>query len=98
MTHSQWETLKWIGNICLLLSTVMMISPHVASSSITPWALFMIGNVIWLADSMHIKSWPWIWIALFLASWDAIIIISRLTGVQLFGILDILTPILNTIP
>lgn len=98
MTRTHWEVIKWIGNICLLLSTITMISPHVASTAITPWALFLTGNLIWLADSIHIKSWPWICIAAFLAVWDTIIIISRLTGVQFFAILDKIIPMLDTLP
>lgn len=98
MTQTHWEIIKWTGNVALLLATFTMISPQVASTAVTPWALFLLGNLIWLADSIHVRSWPWVYIAAFLAMWDMLIIISRLTSTQFFSILDPMITILNTLP
>lgn len=98
MTRTQWEVLKWAGNIFLLLATLTMMSPHAASSSITPWLLFLMANIIWFADSVHVKSWPWASIAAFLGTWDILIMVSRLTGVQVFSILDPLITIIDKLP
>lgn len=98
MTQTHWEILKWVGNVALLLATLTMISPHIAATAITPWALFLMGNLIWLADSIHIRSWPWVYIAAFLATWDTLIIISRLTGTEFFSILEPIITIINVLP
>lgn len=98
ITRSRWEAVKWLGNICLLFGTLVMISPVVASTAITPWVLFLLGNLIWLADSIYIRSWPWVYIAGFLATWDTLIIVSRLTGTQFFSILDSLITTLSVLP
>lgn len=98
LTPAQWEAWRWVGNICLMLATLTMVSPHVASAAITPWALFLMGNIIWFIDSVHQKSLPWASIAAFLGLWDILIMTSRLTGIQMFGTMDTLISWLNLLP
>lgn len=98
LTDKQWEVIKWTGNMCLLLGTIAMISPTVAATAVTPWVLYLIGNLAWLLDSIHVRSTPWIYIASFLAFWDVILIISRITGFYVFQVFDPIIHILNNLP
>lgn len=98
MTQTHWEILKWTGTTLLLLATLVMLSPTVASTAVTPWVIFLASNAIWFADSVHVKSWPWATVALMLGLWDTLIIISRLTGAQFLSILDPFIVMLNVLP
>jgi hypothetical protein len=73
-----WEKVKWIINGLYVLSTLMMISPEMASKSPLPWILYLIANAIWMIDSIVVKNKPWVWMAGFFVIWDAILILSRI--------------------
>lgn len=92
------EALNWLGTGCFLLGTISMVSTHAASVAYTPWLLYMIGNVIWLIDSIRQKQIPWATIAAFFVIWDTLIIASRVIGMQVFDALRPLINILETLP
>jgi hypothetical protein len=98
LTPQQWEVLKWFGNVCLILGTIAMISPQVASTAVTPWMLYLLGNGTWLADSIHTRNKPWIYIAIFLMVWDVLTITTRITGVHVFSVFDPFITFLNILP
>lgn len=98
LTDTHWEVIKWTGNVSLLLGTIAMISPTVAAVAVTPWILYLIGNLTWLADSIHTHNKPWIYIASFLAFWDVLVIISRVTGFYIFQVFDPIVHLLNNLP
>lgn len=75
-----------------------MISPHAAATAITPWMLYLIGNTTWIADSIHTRNKPWIYIGTFLALWDVLTIITRATGIHIFQMFDPLITFLNILP
>jgi len=75
-----WEKVKWIINAFYIAATLVMINPELASKSIVPWVLFLIGNIIWMIDSVMLKNIPWIWMAGFFVVWDTILILSRIYG------------------
>ncbi len=54
------EILKWVADLLFLSATMMMFSTRLASKSVWPWILFFTGNLIWMADSIMTKNYPWI--------------------------------------
>ena len=87
--NTRWEVIKWLGNVCYVLSTITMLNPTTASTAVTPWMLFFIGNLIWMLDSWYERNWPWVSLALFFMAWDVVIILTRLYNVTF------LQPIVN---
>lgn len=98
MSHSFWTYAKWFANICFMLATISLLSPHVASVSLFPWIAYLLGNGVWVMDSIHHKNWVWVWMAGFFSVWDVLLIITRLFGVEMFVILEPLVKILETLP
>lgn len=72
-----WSIFKWISTTCFIFATISMLSPIVAAQSVFPWILYLVGNVIWLLDSINIKNWPWIYVSLFFVCWNVLLILSR---------------------
>lgn len=72
-----WEPLKWLANGLFIGSTIIMISPSIASTSVLPWVFYLVANLIWFTDSAHTKNKPWFWMAGFFIMWDIVLILSR---------------------
>jgi hypothetical protein len=73
-----WERLKWVAAGSFVIATVMMLSQYLAAKSTLPWITYLIGNSVWMLDSIHIKNWPWVWLSAFFVVWDIVLIIDRL--------------------
>jgi hypothetical protein len=58
----------------------MLISPEVAARSVYPWTMFLIGNIIWIVDATYHKQYPWVWSCVIFATYDMLLIHSRITG------------------
>jgi len=86
---------NWLGTSCFIIATIMMTSPIVASTSITPWVLYGIGNSIWFIDSVRVANYPWACTSAFFTLWDILIIISR---IHQLTFMDSLIPFLHLIP
>jgi len=89
---------KWLANACYVLATVSLLSPLIASQALFPWIAYLIGNVVWMGDSYTNKNWPWFSLAVFFCVWDALLIVTRLIGVQFFSILEPLVTLLEKLP
>jgi hypothetical protein len=76
MTETIWKVLKWFGVFCFSLSTLIMLNPHVAATSITPWALFIVGNIIWVCWAYK-KDWALFGLSSFYLTWDIMLFASR---------------------
>ena len=74
--------MKWSVNLCFILATITMISPAVAARSIWPWTLFLIGNGIWLADSLVLGQYPWFFASIAFSLYDVLLIYSRVSGID----------------
>lgn len=85
---------NWISIICFIIGTLSMLSPIAASTLLTPWILFLLGNFIWLADSVHSRKTPYICVSSFFIVWDSLLIVSRIFGPS---VLDFLTPLITII-
>lgn len=90
MTKINWERIKWLANICFIVSTVLMLSPKIAATSCVPWAIFLVGNLVWGIDSARTKNYPWLTLAVFFGIWDSLIFTARLYNIE---ILEYITPI-----
>lgn len=73
-----WEKLKWFAAACFVVATIMMLSQYLAAKSTLPWIAYLVGNAIWMADSIHIKNWPWVSLSAFFVLWDVVLIVDRL--------------------
>ena len=98
LTPSQWNATKWIANVCFLIATVAMLSPTVAATAITPWAIYLVANGVWMWDSAIAKNWAWVWLAMFFCVWDVLLIVTRLFGFEFFAFLQPLVNILERLP
>lgn len=54
-----WEAAKWVAAICWLLATALLLSPKIAAESLVPWILFLVGNLIWVADNIRLRNIQW---------------------------------------
>lgn len=72
-----WEKVKWVSSMFFLAGTLIMLSPSIAALSILPWVFYMVGNAIWMVDSMIVKNKPWVWMAGFFVIWNIVLILSR---------------------
>lgn len=78
-----WEAAKWFAAFCWLLATLLMFSPKIAAESILPWATFLIGNFIWVADNIRLKNIQWIIPGLVFCALDIGLICSRVYGMNI---------------
>lgn len=69
--------LNWISTACYVFSTVLMISPTMASKSILPWCAGIVANIIFTLDSISKESKPWIALGVFFIVWQTVILITR---------------------
>jgi hypothetical protein len=76
MPETVWKVLKWFGVACFSLSTIIMLNPHVAATSVSPWALFIVGNVIWASWAFN-RDWALFGLSAFYFTWDVMIFASR---------------------
>lgn len=98
MTPSQWNITKWVANVCFLIATIAMLSPNVAATAVTPWAIYLVANCVWMWDSVVAKNWAWVWLATFFCVWDLLLILTRMLGVEFFSVLQPLVHILERLP
>lgn len=89
---------KWFANVCFALATISLLSPTVAAQSLFPWIAYLMGNSILITDSVYRRNWAWVWMAGFFSVWDILLITTRLFGIKMFGILEPLVKILETLP
>lgn len=92
MSNIYWEAAKWFSNICYIMGTIMLLSPTLASTAITPWCLFIMGQVIICTNFVCQRNWSFVVLSVFFFIWDTLIIIQRLTSSDLF---ITITPILS---
>lgn len=87
MSEKIWEVCKWLSNLCYVIGTVLLLSPVIASTAITPWCIFILGNTVLFVNFIRQRNWPFICLSIFFFAWDGLIITSRLTGVEYFNTL-----------
>lgn len=87
MSNKIWELMKWISAICYVCGTVLLLSPKIAATAITPWSIFLIGNTVQFINFLKQRNTAFICLSIFFFCWDAITITSRLTGIEYFSIL-----------
>lgn len=92
MSKQYWEAAKWFSNICYVLGTIMLLSPILASQAITPWCLFIMGQVVLFINFIQQRNWSFVALSVFFFVWDTLIIIQRLTLSDFFSII---TPLLT---
>ncbi len=71
------EILKWIAAGFFLTATSMMFSTKLASRSVWPWMLFLIGNTVWLVDSIVTHNYPWLALSAVFMVLDGGLVIMR---------------------
>lgn len=87
MTNKIWEALKWISNLCYMFGTILLLSPAIAAHAITPWCIFIVGNIVLFINFIHQRNLPFICLSIFFFMWDGLIITSRLTGTEYLSLL-----------
>ena len=92
------EFFNWFGTGNFIVGTMAMISPHVAAVALFPWAAFLIGNVVWLIDSIYNNQRPWIFVSTFFIFWDSLLLASRIWGSEVLAFLQPLIIILEMLP
>lgn len=73
-----FEVFKYASAVCMMIATLLMFSPHLASASVWPWILYLFANTIWLLDSYASRNKPWLLISIGFCVLDAMLIIARL--------------------
>lgn len=92
-----WNLIQWASTSGFIIATVMMISPLVASTAITPWVIYFISNFVWLIDSIIRSNWPYATLSLFFCVWDMLLILSRV-GSDIFVYIQPLITLLERLP
>ena len=92
------EVFNWFSTFLFALGTLALLSPHVASVAITPWVVFLTGNVIMLVDSIHRRNTPWVWLSTFFIVWDILLIASRMCSMDVFSFLAPFVSVLDKLP
>lgn len=85
INKTSWEHIKWLANVCFIVSTMLMLSPSIASTSLTPWILYLLGNTIWGVDSYVNRNKPWLFLASFFCVWDILVIFARIFDVEILN-------------
>ena len=93
-----WGIAKWGANVMFVLATISLLSPTTASHAVTPWLLYLIGNIVWCADSYRHRDWPWVNISAFFIVWDTLILVHRITGGAVLEFTQPLITILEKLP
>ena len=75
---------SWIANGLAVLAIISMLSPHVASVSVTPWIAFAVMNLIFLQQSIETQNRGWMFLCMFGTVWDVLIVVQRLTHADVF--------------
>lgn len=73
-----YEGVKYFAATLMMVATLCMFSPHLASASVLPWILYLIANAVWLYDSREQGNKPWVMISLGFVVLDVMLIIARL--------------------
>jgi hypothetical protein len=76
MSEHIWKVLKWFGVFCFSLSTIIMLNPNVAATHVAPWALFIVGNIIWVSWAYK-RDWALFGLSFFYLAWDIMLFASR---------------------
>lgn len=92
-----WVMIQWASTAGFVLATIIMISPVVASTAITPWVIYLISNSIWMVDSIIRKNWPYAALSLFFSVWDVLLIASRM-GAEVLVWLQPFVSLLERLP
>lgn len=87
-----WETAKWVAAFCFMAAVMLFFSPRLAATSTIPWILYLIGNIIWVADSYRARNIPWTAIGVIFSLLDALMIVARIVG---FEVLDYISPVVS---
>lgn len=98
MTSRFWQTLRWIAIFGFVFSTIMMLSPHAASISITPWILYIVGNLVLTLAAFTAADWPLFTLCLFYFILDVLILLTRVGNYHLFDTIQPLLTILDKLP
>jgi hypothetical protein len=93
-----WRIIKWTSVACMVIATVIMISPVAAANSLTPWILYLVSNWVWGMDSYWWKNYPWMWLSIFFCVWDVLLITSRLMDLTIFTYLAPVISVLDKLP
>ena len=96
MSEQTWKVLKWFGVVCFSFSTIIMLNPQVAATSITPWVLFVIGNIIWVWSSFK-RDWALFGLCAFYLMWDILLTISRIVP-HFFDSVQFIIDLMGKIP
>lgn len=94
MSEKTWEGLKWCSNVCYIIGTILLLSPVIAATAITPWCMFLLGNSVLFVNFINQRNWPFVCLSIFFFVWDTITITSRLIGIEY---LSILLPYIQTL-
>jgi hypothetical protein len=89
---------RWIANFLLIVGSIALLSPVVASTAVTPWIAFTFANIAYLYNSIITKDRPLMWLCIFYASWDILLIVARYTNSNVFDILTPLVHLLEKLP
>lgn len=92
MSSKIWEMTKWFSTMCYVFGTMLLLSPVIAATAITPWIIFIIGNTIQFTNFIHQRNIPFMCLSIFFYIWDSLIIVQRLTSNEIFSII---TPLIT---
>lgn len=93
-----WQYIQWCSTGGFIVATIIMISPLVAATAITPWIIYFIANGIWLVDSAIRKNIPYVVLSVFFCGWDILLVLSRLYNKDITTLLQPFITIIERIP
>jgi hypothetical protein len=95
-SQKTWRVLEWFGVACFSFSTLIMLNKHVAAFAVTPWILFIVGNIIWIGSTFR-RDYPMFSLCLFYFTLDCLITISRYYP-HFFDLIQPILTLLDTLP
>jgi hypothetical protein len=93
-----WNVLKWVAVLLLMFATTILLSPHVAATAITPWAIYIVGNVIWMTYAYRQRDWALISTCAYYFAIDTVIVYSRMFDPHLLASLQTVLSVLDKLP
>jgi hypothetical protein len=78
MNQAAFEKFKWIGNITTYVAGLAVGVSLSAATEAWPFALYIVGNLVWFIAAVIMRDRPLFWLNLFFIAANAYAILIRL--------------------
>ena len=98
MSPRFWEIVSWMSAACTFFAAGAMINPQVAATAYTPWILYITGNILWFADSIRSRRWPWATLSFVFILLNVLTLAARTAGTSFFEHIQPIITIMENLP